>query len=208
MALPSSFEPLTRAVMDVTGLCPVPGDSHLDEYLPWCHDPQTRPWEKYNLYLYDWEAAARRRDEKWHAIEAMVRHDAPIELLREARGDGAVEVVEGLAGGVPAYRPAVNISNRGCIPNLPDDAIVELPALISGEEIHGLNIGPLPEMVAELCRREIAVASLAVDAAATGDYQTALQALTLDPCINDLDTARAILDAYLTEQAKYLPQFS
>ncbi|MBN1136987.1 MAG: hypothetical protein JXM73_10390 [Anaerolineae bacterium] len=205
--LPAGFEPLTRAVMDLTGLCPVPGDSHLDEYLPWCHDPQTRPWEKYNLYLYDWEGAARRRDEKWRTIESMARDGASIDPLREARGEGAVEIIEGLAGGEPIYRPAVNIPNRGCIANLPDDAIVELPALVSGGEIHGLNVGPLPEMVAELCRREIAVASLAVDAAATGDRQTALQALALDPCINDLDTARAILDAYLTEQAEYLPQF-
>ncbi len=59
MALPAGFEPLTRAVFQATGLCPVPGDSHLAEYLPWCHDPQTRPWEKYHLHLYDWERAKR-----------------------------------------------------------------------------------------------------------------------------------------------------
>jgi len=205
--LPASFEPLTRAVMDVTGLCPVPGDSHLDEYLPWCHDPQTRPWEKYNLYLYDWERATQGRGDKWRAIEAMVREGAPIDPLLQARGEGAVEIIEGLAGAEPVYRPAVNISNQGCIENLPYDAIVELPALVSGGEIHGLKIGPLPEMVAELCRREFTVASLAVDAAVTGDRQAALQALALDPCINDLDTARAILDAYLAEQAEYLPLF-
>jgi alpha-galactosidase/6-phospho-beta-glucosidase family protein len=62
-------------------------------------------------------------------------------------------------------------------------------------------------MVAELCRREIAVAGLAVDAAVHGDRGTALQALLLDPCIDDIDTARAILDAYLAEYAAYLPQF-
>jgi len=62
-------------------------------------------------------------------------------------------------------------------------------------------------VVTELCRREIAVASLAVDAAAGGNRQIALQALLLDPCIDDLDTARAILDAYLIEFADYLPQF-
>jgi len=39
------------------------------------------------------------------------------------------------------------------------------------------------------------------------DYQTALQALALDPCINDLDTARAILDAYLAEQRSICPCF-
>jgi alpha-galactosidase len=84
---------------------------------------------------------------------------------------------------------------------------LEVPALVGGWGIQGLNIGPLPEVIAELCRREIAVAGLTVDAAATGDKQTALQALILDPCINDLDTAGSILDAYLTEYAEYLPAF-
>jgi alpha-galactosidase/6-phospho-beta-glucosidase family protein len=78
---------------------------------------------------------------------------------------------------------------------------------VAGWGVRGLNIGPLPEAVAELCRRETAVAGLAVDAAVTGNQQKALQALLIDPCINDVDTARDILDAYLTEYAAYLPKF-
>jgi alpha-galactosidase len=206
MALPADFEPLTRAVFEATGLCPVPGDSHLAEYLPWCHDPQTKPWEKYNLFLYDWERAKVERDKKWQAIEAMAQGTAPVDPLRGADGEGAVEIIEGLLG-QEIYREAVNIPNRGHITNLPDGAIVELPALVGGWSIRGLNVGPLPEAVAELCRREIAVAGLSVDAAATGDQQTALQALLLDPCIDDLDTARAILKAYLAEYTATLPQF-
>jgi len=207
MALPPDFEPLTRAVFEATGLCPVPGDSHLAEYLPWCHDPQTRPWEKYDLYLYDWQRAGQRRQEGWRAIEAMAHGRAPIDALRESESEGAAEIVEGLLGAAPVYRPAVNVPNRAHIANLPDGAIVEIPALVDGWGIQGLNVGPLPEMVAELCRREIAVAGLAVDAAVHGDRAAALQALLLDPCINDIDTARGILDAYLAEYAEYLPQF-
>lgn len=207
MALPANFEPLTRAVFQATGLCPVPGDSHLAEYLPWCHDPQTRPWEKYGLYLYNWERASAERDEKWQAIEGMIRAGAPIDSLRQAHGEGAVEIIEGLMGGEPLYREAVNIPNQGHIPNLPDGAIVELPALVDGSGIQGLHTHPLPDMIAELCRREITVAGLSVDAAVNGDRIIALQALLLDPCINDIDTARSILDAYLTEYADYLPQF-
>jgi alpha-galactosidase len=208
MALPPDFEPLTRAVFQATGLCPVPGDSHLAEYLPWCHDPQAKPWEKYNLYLYDWERARMERVKGWQAIEAMASGEAPIGQLREAHGEGAVEIIEALSGGNETYREAVNIPNQGHVANLPDGAIVEVPALVGGWGIQGLNIGPLPEAVAELCRREIAVAGLTVDAAATGDRQRALQALALDPCINDLDTARSILGAYLVEYASYLPQFA
>jgi alpha-galactosidase len=206
MALPADFEPLTRALFQATGLCPVPGDSHLAEYLPWCHDAQTQPWEKYRLFLYDWERAQEERDKGWRAIEAMAHGKAPVDRLRHAHSEGATEIVEGLLG-FENYHVAVNIPNRGHIANLPDGAIVELPALVGGWGIRGLNTGPLPEMVAELCRREIAVAGLAVEAAVRGDRQTALQALLLDPCINDIDTARAILDAYLAEYAEYLPQF-
>jgi alpha-galactosidase len=207
LSLPADFEPLTRAVFQAMGLCPVPGDSHLAEYLPWCHDPLTRPWEKYNLYLYDWRQARTGRDEQWQAIAAMARGDAPLDELKNARGEGAVEIIEGLLGGPEVYRPAVNIPNEGHITNLPEGAVVEVPALVGGWGVQGLHVGPLPAAVAELCMREIAVASLAVNASASGDRQLALQALLLDPCINDLDTARAILDTYLAEYATYLPQF-
>jgi alpha-galactosidase len=207
MALSAGFEPLTRDLFAALGLCPVPGDSHLAEYLPWCHDPQTRPWERYDLFLYDWDRARARRDEQWRTIEALARGEAPVDELRQARGEGAVEIIEGMLGGEPLYRPAVNIPNQGHISNLPEGAIVEIPALVRGGTIEGVHVGPLPEAIAELCRREIAVASLAVDAAATGDRRPALQALLLDPCINDIDTARSILDAYLREYAEYLPQF-
>jgi alpha-galactosidase len=207
VALPPDFEPLTRAVLGATGVCPVPGDIHLAEYLPWCHDPQTRPWQKYDLFLYDWERARRERDKQWHAIRAMSEGRSAVDHLRQVHSEGAIEVIEGLLGREGVYHPAVNIPNQGHLPNLPDGAIVELPALGDSSGIQGLRVGPLPEMVAELCRREIAVATLAVDAAATGDRTLALQALLLDPCVSDLDVARAILEAYLAENAEYLPQF-
>ena len=56
------FEPLTRDIFDAFGLFPVPGDTHLSEYLPWVSDPVTKPWEKYNLRLYDWDMWAGLRD--------------------------------------------------------------------------------------------------------------------------------------------------
>mgnify|MGYP001135427808 CR=1 FL=1 len=65
----------------------------------------------------------------------------------------------------------------------------------------------LPEPVAELCRRETAVAQLCVDAAAEGSREKALQCLLLDPVITDIQTARNILDDFLTEYKTYLPQF-
>jgi alpha-galactosidase/6-phospho-beta-glucosidase family protein len=84
---------------------------------------------------------------------------------------------------------------------------VEVPGLVSGDGVHGLVMGALPEGIAELCRRELTVVRLAVDAAVHGDRQAALQCLLLDPVITDLDAAQVILDDYLQTYRDYLPQF-
>ena len=85
---------------------------------------------------------------------------------------------------------------------------MEVPGIISGLGMRGFNMAPLPEPIAELCRRELAYSSLVVDACYNGDKDLALQALLLDPMINDIDRARAILDDFIVEFAAYLPQFT
>jgi alpha-galactosidase len=68
-------------------------------------------------------------------------------------------------------------------------------------------MGTLPYGIAELLRREAALVELVVDAAVTGSRELALQALLLDPMVNDIDMARDILEDYLSVHARYLPQF-
>lgn len=96
----------------------------------------------------------------------------------------------------------------GLIPSVPDDAIVKVPGVISGMGIRGLNFPPLPEGIAEMCRRELALSSIIVDTCVQGDGQLALQALLLDRMIDDIDTARAILDDFPAAFGEYLPQFA
>jgi alpha-galactosidase len=201
------FEPLSKDIYEAFGMCPAPGDSHLCEYLPWCHDPLTEPWKRYNLRLYNWEAAKEQRRQMWRLVEAMVEGSESIEELRQNPSEGAVEVVEAIAGNANTYLPTLNLPNAGYISNLPEGSIVEVPGLASGMGVTGMHVGPLPDAVAELCRRETVVAQHCVDAAVTGDRRTALQALLLDPTVSDIDRARRILDDLLTTHAQWLPQF-
>ncbi len=67
--------------------------------------------------------------------------------------------------------------------------------MISSSGILGLDFPPLPEGIAELCRRELALSSLVVDAVVHGDRDLALQALLLDPMMGDIDRARAISES-------------
>jgi alpha-galactosidase len=194
-------------VYDAFGWFPIPGDEHMCEYVPWVSDPLTKPWEKYEVSLYDWNRMAQMRDFGHADIARMAAGEGSIDHLRDADSEGAVEIIEAVSGAENNYRLAVNLPNAGYIPNLPAGAIVEVPGLASGAGVQGVGVGPLPEGVAELCRREIVVTRLCVDAAISGDRQAALQCLLLDPVITDLDVAKQILDDYLETYREYLPQF-
>lgn len=201
------FEPLTRRVYQAFGLFPIPGDEHLCEYLPWVSDPVTRPWEKYTLSLYAWDAWSELRNQGYAEVEALVAGQGDLERLKEMDSEGALEMIENIATASHHYHLAVNLPNCGQISNLPMDAIVETPGVVSGAGVQPVAVGALPEGIAELCRRELAVVRLCVDAAVQGDWQAALQCLLLDPVITDLDVARQILDDYLNTYREHLPQF-
>jgi alpha-galactosidase len=201
------FEPLSRAIFEVFGWFPVPGDTHLAEYLPWVSDPRTRPWERYHIRLYDWEIYASLRDFNLDQLRQMAASSMPVDYLLETDSEGALEVIESVAGAGGRCHLAANLPNVGQIDNLPRNAIVETPVYIDGAGVHPVQVGALPGPVAELCRRELVVGQLSVEAAIEGSYEKALQCLLLDPVITDLDVARKILDDYLNTYRQYLPQF-
>jgi alpha-galactosidase len=205
--LDPKFEPLTRDIFSAFGLFPVPGDTHLCEYLPWLSDSQTKPWELYNIRLYDWDLMASFRDFGLDHLNEMASGNQTIEHLLETDSEGALEMIENQVSATTHYHLAANLPNEGQINNLPLGAAVETPVIVDGAGIHPVYMGPLPEPIAELCRREITTAQLGVDAAVEGNREKALQCLLLDPVITDIETGRKILDDYLTSYKEYLPQF-
>lgn len=205
--LDESFEPLTRRVFRDFGLFPVPGDTHLCEYLPWMSDPSTKPWEKFNIRLYDWEVMAGLRDFSLDRLNEMANGNMTVESLLETDSEGALEMIENIAHAGNHYHLAANLPNAGQISNLPDGAIVETPVHVNGAGIHPIHVGSLPEPIAELCRRELMAAQLGIDAVVEGNRELALQCLLLDPVIRDMNAARNILDDYLKSYKEHLPQF-
>jgi alpha-galactosidase len=205
--LDPKFEPLTRDIFSAFGLFPIPGDTHLCEYLPWLNDPDTKPWEKYNIRLYDWELFANVRAFELDRLNKMAKNEATIEGLLDTDSEGALEMIENIAGAGNHYHLAANLPNTGQISNLPMGATVETPVHVDGAGIHPVHVGALPEPIAELCRREIAAGQLCVDSAVEGSREKALQCLLLDPVVTDIDATKKILDDYLTSYKEYLPQF-
>ena len=104
----------------------------------------------------------------------------------------------------------VNAPNEGAIPNLPDDAIVEVNAQINAYGIRPVAPGPLPGPLAAHLRRYVDFQRQVVAAALSGDREQALHAFVLDPNTAsnlDIDQTRALMDEMLDANAQHLPLF-
>jgi len=108
------------------------------------------------------------------------------------------------------YRGHFNVVNNGSIPNLTDDAIVELPGYVDRNGVSIPKIGPLPLGCAAVCNVSISVQRLAVEAAVHGDVTLLKQAMMLDPltgAVCDPEAISQMTDEMLVAQAAWLPQY-
>ena len=206
-ALPESWEPLTRRLHATLGICPATGDSHLGEYIPWIHDAKTGAYKRYDLRIKEFADAKRGRNNQWGQIRRLASGREPVDPLRDLPSERASEIICGIAFDENRYELAVDIANEGQIANLPSGAIVETPGVVSAFGIRGVGVGELPAPVAELCRREITCASLAVDAAVKRSRALAVQAVLFSPGFGDIDTAERIVDDLLRAHRRFLPRF-
>ncbi len=103
----------------------------------------------------------------------------------------------------------VNVRNNGAIKELPADCAVEVSCVITGNGPVPLNVEPFANpAIVGLLRLMKAFEELTVAAAVTGDYGTALQALTLNPMVRKGPVTRQVLDELLEINAPYLPQYA
>lgn len=203
-----AFEPYTRDMIEVFGTCPVSGDAHFLEYLPYTGNLHRGGWQRYDIQMYPLKAQDARRDAMWQSIYDMAEGRQPLDGLREVHTERAELMIAALWQGSDSYDYAVNIPNTGrFIANLPQDAIVEVPATLGLHGAQGISVGELPRAPASFCRRQVDIVELAVQAIVEGDRNLALQALALDPMVDDLDVARGLLKDGLEAFARYMPQF-
>ncbi len=154
-----------------------------------------------------WSDLAERWSDPANRAEARI---ASMPHGPEDEGIEVVDVIESLVEN-RGNRFIVNVENDGSIPNLPDDAIVEVPAIVDGYGVHTLAVGSLDRGLASQLSRHWAVQQLTVQAALGGDRRRALEALTLDPLVEatlTLDGVDRLLDDLLTANAAYLPRFA
>jgi len=104
----------------------------------------------------------------------------------------AIDVMSALTGARPG-RIVVNTRNRGAIPDLPDEDIVEVSSQIGLDRIEPCHAGPLPDAVNGLVRAVKAYERAAIEAVLGNSMPTARKAMLIHPAIGEWSPTESLL---------------
>lgn len=104
-------------------------------------------------------------------------------------------------------RMVVSTENRGALPDLESNSIVEVSSLIGADGAKPLAVGKLHAQERGWLQVMKAKEECLIEAALNGDYGKAMEAFTVDPMVENGENSRLVLDKLFLAHEKYLPQF-
>ena len=190
---------LPRSLLDRLGTVP---SSYLRYY--YAHDQvvdelRTKPSRAEEV------AAMERELLRLYADPALAEKPA---LLAERGGayysEAAVDLAAALLGGGGSPRQVVNTLNRGTLPFLPDDAVIEVQAAVGPKGPSPLPVAPLDPLYAGLVANVTAYEDLALQAALHGGRDRVLRALLAHPLIGQYAYAETLTDQLVAHNREHL----
>lgn len=100
----------------------------------------------------------------------------------------------------------VIVENRGTIPNMPYDAMVEVPAYIGKNGPEVITQDPIPLFQQGLMTQQVICEKLIVEGCTEGSYEKVLEAFTLNKTVPSATVAKEILDEMIEANKDYWPE--
>jgi 6-phospho-beta-glucosidase len=151
--------------------------------------------------------AARGDRRPGHVLSEGTGHraegEALSEISRRVRGEGglsgydriALAVVRAIHFDAKAIVP-LNVANRGNIPLLGDEDVVEIPCVLSRNGARALHVGRVPERIAPLLTQVKQYERMTIRAARTPSRDAAIDALAANPLVTDREAAARLVDDF------------
>lgn len=200
---------LSRAAVhmyQMFGLMPV-GDTPWMQYIGWWYHTDLaakrfwfgEPWGGQNSEL-SWPLYVANQERRVQEI-ARLAQDPSLSLVAALGAakthEQHVPIIDGLVND-HAGQFQVNVPNRGALPGVPDDVVVEVPALVNKVGIQPLRVPPLPPkiMVEQILPHWLSMERTLL-ALATGDRTLLLWKLLDHHAMRSYPEAEALLDDLL-----------
>lgn len=181
-------------ILKYYGRLPITTDSHFSEYIHWAQEVADHKGvlDFYNSY---------KKECLEHQVDPYKRISEgtkPEEYWR------VIPIIEGILTDSGHEELAVNIPNKGYISNLPKDIIVEVPATVDKNGVHGRVLNSMPIGFTGLLNNRVGSLRITVEAALSGSKELVMQALLADTTVNSIKAAEKVLDTMLVYQKQYL----
>lgn len=204
------WQPFGQHLYKTYGFWPHENDEHYGEYFNYACDYIDCNGYDFAAHLEkaeNWKAMLEALEKEEYREEDFVRNVA--DLYWKVFGDSPPsDVIRGVSCGEERFLPGIDITNDGKIPGLPEDMIVEVPAVATPGGISGIKWEAFPDELTSFLYREAVIQRLSAEAAAEGSRNKALKALLLDSHIDDPRTARNLLEEFISVHEDYFPELT
>lgn len=141
------------------------------------------------------------------------RHERESSYMAESRGDDeqrhesdvdgggyhqvALDLMAALASGRPSTM-ILNVRNNSLVPQLPDDAVVEVGCVVDADGVHPWPIAPVTGEMLGLMTQVKSAERLIIGAVEDRSRELAWRAFAAHPLVDSVGVARSLLDTYAT----------
>jgi len=198
---PSRLDMLNRVGYVVTE-----SSTHFPEYVPF-YARTDALIEEYRVpidqYKRNMERKAKDAEEFY---QKALRDELP---PAERSVEYGCQIINAMVTNEPA-KVYANVMNTGLITNLPEFSAVEVACLVDRNGVRPCHFGELPTAPAALCRMEINVHQLAVEAILERDRRKVYQALMMDPLAHSvmtIDEIESLVDELIVNQQEWLGEY-
>jgi alpha-galactosidase len=191
-------------------------NGHLSEYVAWYRkrSQEISQWINLNRWIHGETGGylrQTREERNWFETDyPKLLNNPPMKYDGSNRShEHGSYIMEGLETR-RVYRGHFNVMNKGCITNLPNECVVEVPCYVNGNGVSVPHVGDLPLGCAAVCSQSVWVQKLSVEAAVSGDVNFLKQAALMDPLTGAVCNPPEIwqmVDEMLIAQANWLPQY-
>ncbi len=206
-----SDDPLAWDIFDRYGVFPVALDRHITEFFP-----ERFPGGKYyggtlgvDRFSIDGRIAL---GDTWFDEMMAVAHSKdplPASYFENVPGESE-QLMQMMQSLLRDKREifSVNMPNHGKVTGLPEEAVLEMPAVAGAAGFSPLQSKPLPLALTAKLLAKTAAIEVTVDAALSGRFDLFVEALLTDGSVNDPDLAVALASDLIETHKQYLPQFA
>lgn len=184
---------------------------HTKEYVPFYQGRSAIQEKIPPLAVFDCDQRERWTLEVWEEIDAYISGAKPIEEFhKKMKSDHATDVIQTMIieDGRTYF---INRSNSDCVEgggkavdNLPSDAFLEMECRLDRNGARPLKVGSMPYGLRGLQYLILDIHELTIEAIMKRDRELLVRALSIDPLVNSIATARVVIDELFEREKEAL----